>query len=94
MKSLTDTLKNLASSTTHGVFLSPAEKKRHAREAHLNKVRARTAERNVMRAFLGNKHGVNPRRVVLMDKISHYKSDRGRYVIKNKVGPNTKYNFA
>jgi hypothetical protein len=81
-------------SETHGVFLTPAQKKRQAREAHLNKVRARTAKRETIRAFLGNKHGVNPRRVVLMDTISHYDSDKGRYVIKNKRGPNLKFNFA
>ena len=65
------------------------------REQKLNKVREATTKRNGVRAYLANLHGVNMRRVVLMDSIAKFvgKDFSGRYVIKNRTGLNTKVNF-
>lgn len=64
-------------------------------ETRLEKVRAGTRMRNTVKAYLARQHGVAPRRIVLCDRIDAYvgKHFTGRYVIKNKIGSNTKVNF-
>lgn len=85
---------NIFSNTKQSV-LDVKQNIRIAREAKLNRVREATTKRNGVRAYLANLHGVNMRRVVLMDSIAKFvgKDFSGRYVIKNRSGLNTKVNF-
>ena len=66
-----------------------------AREKKLDKVRAATAKRNAIKGYLAAQHGVNIRRVVLMDRAEKFigKAFNGAYVIKNRHGRNLKFNF-
>ncbi len=72
----------------------PIQRQRR-REARLDKIRARTNQRNAIKGYLAAEHGVNSRRIVLADKVGKFigKNFNGRYVIKNRIGLNTKVNF-